>query len=203
VVGQIVIRPRAMILAALTLAACNRPISSGRAMPKDVREADRCEFVDAILKHRAADPDDPNARRVPLVEDQCARIAATWRDKLLIEVKTMPGDRNFFSPGERCPMFWPFVGSMDAKDLPPFTMVLELTPDGPDAYHSLVWFRGLKNPSLGTCAPDDGRIERRAGVWTPIDLPPTTRLDWNEKSPAARDNAGVNRQHHVSFSETR
>ena len=160
-------------LVVLAVIACRHASGVRESVLPGVAASERCALVEAIIQHSAADPDDPNAHRVPLLDDQCARMASGWQGKLLIEAKAMPSNRNLFLRGESCPMFWPFpADGMDSASLPTFALSLELTPDGADSYLSHIWFRGIADPKLGTCSAEDGRVERRSGKWTAVDSPP-------------------------------
>jgi hypothetical protein len=162
---------------ALSLATCKHTSDGRESLLAGVAADERCALVDAIIRHSASDPDDPSAHRVPFIEDHCTQMSAGWKGKLLIEAKAMPSDRNLFAAGEGCSTFWPFpTGGLHADDLPGFTFLLELTPDGFDAYRLHMWFRSLSNPMLGTCTTEDGRLERRNGNWTVIDATPPSQL---------------------------
>jgi hypothetical protein len=175
-VGKVTLRASVLGLVVLSVIACRHASGVRESVLPGVAASERCALVEAIIQHSADDPDDPNAHRVPLMDDQCARMAAGWQGRLLVEVKAMPSDRNLFSRGESCPMFWPFpTDGMDAANLPTFALLVELTPDGADSYSSHIWFRGIADPKLGTCSAEDGRVERRTGKWTAVDSPPSHR----------------------------
>lgn len=154
------------VLALGIVFSCRRPMVVSEPSLPGLPRDERCAIVDALLQHRAPHPSDPTAFRVPLVEDECAKLAAGWNGKLLIKVKAMPGGQSLFGPGETCQSFWPLADGFDAPDLPALSMILELTADGTDRWRWHSWFGGIRNADLGACVPEDGLIGRHAGSWT-------------------------------------
>ena len=164
-VGSVIHRLAAL---ALLLAGCHHTFAMG--LPRSSLSA-RCALVEAILGHKTRPPGEPNTYRVPLMADECVRLAASWRGKVLIKVQLIPNRDNIFASGETCPSFQVYTPSLRAADLPVGLVALDLTPDGPQAFHWEWYVHGIERPSLGTCGPNEGRVLGHDTLWTTADRP--------------------------------
>jgi hypothetical protein len=163
-------RCRVYVLAVFLFSGCNQSIKLDVSLHSSI--ADRCAMIDAVLHHKSRSPGEPNVYRVPLVADECVYMAASWRRKLLIKVEIEPAARNLFSANETCPTFSVYTTALKADDLPTAVVSMDLTADQPDIYLWEWYVHGIAKESLGTCGPNNGRLQRVGKIWQTSDVHP-------------------------------